>query len=371
MFGQAKIQSLTFLTILLIVILGLAAWKQSSLEAVAAAASNQPEPVEFVSSAIAFADEYVPTTTAIGTIVALRSVSLRNELPGTVRSTALEPGTIVEAGTVLVALDVAVERAELEANRAEMKLAASVLERVEALHRDRAVSAEELDRARADLDVARAAVARSQAIIERKTIRAPFRARVGLSDVHPGQYLQEGTHLTTLQGVDDSAYVDFSVEQQVAAHLSAGDRVQVVVTNGGESTYGAEIVAVDARVDALTRNALVRARLRNPDASAAPGASVRVVVRAGDGRAVVTVPASAVRKSPEGDHVFVVADDGDGSPRAVLRPVQVVSMTGNEAVIAAGLDAGEQVATSGSFKLRPDVRVAVVDGGNQVVTGGL
>lgn len=371
MFGQAKIQSLAFLTILLVTILGLAAWKQSSIEAVAAAASNQPEPVEFVSSATAFADDYVPTTTAIGTIVALRSISLRNELPGTVRSTTLEPGQVVEAGTVLVALDTDVEQAELEANMAQARLAESVLERVEALRLDRAVSAEELDRARADLDIARASVARSRAIIERKTIRAPFRARVGLSDVHPGQYLNEGSTLTTLQGVDDTSYVDFFVEQQVASWLHTGDVVQVVVANGGKHSYAGEIVAVDARVDSLTRNALVRARINNPDPSPAPGASVRVVVPAGTGRSVVTVPASAVRKSPQGDHVFVLADDEAGSPRAELRPVEVINMTGNEAVIAAGLDAGERVATSGSFKLRPDVRVALVDRPGQLAAGDL
>ncbi|MDX1518301.1 MAG: efflux RND transporter periplasmic adaptor subunit [Woeseiaceae bacterium] len=371
MFGHAKIQSLVLLTMLLVTMLGLAAWKRSALDAVAAAAMSQPEPVEFVSSATAFADEYVPSTTAIGTVVARRSITLRNELAGTVRTAALEPGKIVEAGTVLVALDVSVEQAELEANRAQAKLAASVLERVEALHRDRAVSAEELDRATADLEIAQAAVARTRAIIERKTIRAPFRARIGLSDVHPGQYLHEGTQLTTLQGIDDTSYVDFTVEQQVASRLGAGDRVRVIVTNGKEHVYDAEIVAVDARVDSLTRNALVRASIFNHDPSAAPGASVRVLVPTGVARSIVTIPASAVRKSPQGDHVFVLAEDETGNPRASLRPVHVLSMNGNEAVIDDGLDAGELVATAGSFKLRPDVRVALVDSTNQLASGSL
>ena len=92
------------------------------------------------------------------------------------------------------------------------------------LSEQRAVSAEEVDSTRAARDVALAQIARIKATIDRKTIRAPFRARVGISDVHPGQYLSEGTYLTSLQGVDASAYVDFAVAQQVAAGCAPATR---------------------------------------------------------------------------------------------------------------------------------------------------
>ena len=108
----------------------LAAWKHSALENANAAAAHQPEPVEAVQAAVAKEREYRPVTTAIGTVVATRSISVRNELPGTVRRVALEPGQIVEQGTVLVALDVAVEQAELKALEAQAELAQTQYARV-------------------------------------------------------------------------------------------------------------------------------------------------------------------------------------------------------------------------------------------------
>lgn len=350
---------------------GLGAWKQNTLQAAEAAAANQPEYFESVSSATATRGQYQATTTSIGTVVALRSITLRNELPGTVRDVALIPGQIVEAGKVLVALDVAVEKAELEANQAQLALAESVFARVEALWLDQAVSREEVDRARADRDIAQAQLARTQAIIERKTIRAPFRSRVGLADVHPGQYLNEGTQLTTLQGVDQSVYIDFSVEQQLAARLNAGDAIEVVASNGAERQYTAQIVAIDARVDSRTRNAIVRAQLSDAGHLPAPGASVRVSVPAGKSRTVVFVPANAVRKGPDGDHVFVLVEDANGNPRASIRPVTVLATTGSEAIVASGIVDGELVAASGSFKLRQDVLVAISEPSSISLAKGL
>ena len=371
MSANSKYGSVALIVLLVATFSGLGAWKHSALRTAEAAAADQPEYFESVTSAVAVQGEYRPTTTAIGTVVARRSITLRNELPGTVHTVALAPGQIVEAGTVLVALDVSVETAELQANLAQVALAESVYARVEALRQDHAVSVEELDRARADRDVARAELARTRAIIERKTIRAPFRSRVGLSDVHPGQYLNEGTSLTTLQGIDDSVYVDFAVEQQLATHLNAGDPIEVVVSNGAERTLPAQIVAIDARVDSRTRNATVRAQLGESEYTPAPGASVRVSVPAGNPQSVVFVPATSVRKSPDGDHVFVLAIDADGKPRANIRPVSVIAMTGDEAIVADGLAAGELVAATGSFKLRQNVLVALSDPASLSFAGGL
>jgi membrane fusion protein (multidrug efflux system) len=334
----------------------LAAWKHSALENANAAAASQPEPVEAVQAAVATEREYRPVTTAIGTVVATRSISVRNELPGTVRRVALEPGQIVEAGTVLVALDVAVEQAELKALEAQAALAQTQFARVMKLSEQRAVSAEEVDSTRAARDVALAEIARIKATIDRKTIRAPFRARVGISDVHPGQYLSEGTYLTSLQGVDESAYVDFAVAQQVAVGLRAGDKVQVLTA--AEPVF-ATIMATDARVDPATRNASVRATIADAKLAPPPGASVRVQVPAGVSRLAVAIPASALRKGPGGDYVFVVAQDKESKARAQQRPVQVEALAGDEVVIRDGLAAGEQVATSGSFKLRDAVLVSI------------
>ena len=336
----------------------LAAWKGSALERSAHASDGMPEPSEAVTMAVAEPREHQPTTSAVGTVLALRSVTLRNELAGTVRHVMLTPGQIVEPGTVLVGLDVSVEAASLKAEEARAALAETTLHRLERLLEHNAVSAEEVDRARSERDVALAEIARNKAVIERKTIRAPFRARIGLSDVHPGQYLPEGTLLTTLQGVDAAANVDFTVAQDVAVGLHVGD--SIVVTAGNDDTpTTARIVAIDAKVDPTTRNAMVRARVKGDVLIAGPGASVRVLVPVGGVTEAVAVPVSALRKGPDGDHVFVIAADEHGKDRAHLRPVQAGEVLGDEVLILEGVKPGERVAASGAFKLREGVLVSL------------
>lgn len=337
----------------------LAAWKSSELKKSAAEAASQPEPMETATAAIARPRDYRPTTTSIGTVLAMRSITLENEVAGTVHKVSLEPGQIVEAGALLVALDVSVEQAELEAQKAQAALAQTTLDRMEALSKSQAVAQEEVDQARAARDVAQAQIARTKAVIARKTIRAPFRARVGIADVHPGQYLNEGTKLTTLQGVSDNAHVDFTVAQRVAAGLHVGDSV-AVISGADSARIPARIVAIDARVDPSTRNAMVRARIPD-DKVPAPGASVRVLVPSGPAGKAVAIPVSALRKGPGGDEVFVITPDKNGKQRAHTRQVKSGEVMGDTVLIYDGLKPGELVATSGSFKLRDSVLVMLAD----------
>ncbi len=349
-------------SLLLLVIIamsaGLGVWKYESIQASAEASASQPEPMESVMVATAQEIEHQQTTTSIGTVLALRSVMLKNELAGTIREVRLTPGQIVEAGTLLVALDVSVEEAELRAQEAQAALAKTVLNRRQNLSQELATTQEEVDRARADLDIAQAQMARTRAIIAKKTIRAPFRARVGIADVHPGQYLNEGTLLTTLQGIGEAVHVDFTVAEQVTAGLGEGETVEVFAAGDPVSTP-AKIVALDARVDPTTRNAVVRARIEDMSHTPAPGASVRVRVPVGPPRKAVAIPVSALRKGPDGDRVFVIAPDQNHKSRAHMRQVASGAMVGDQVVIHAGLEAGETVAASGSFKLREGVLVAI------------
>lgn len=352
------IGSVLLLMMIVAVGVGLAGWKYSSIQEGNEASARQPEPMEAVTLAVARELEHRQSATSIGTVLALRSITLRNELPGTVQEVRLISGQVVERGTVLVALDVSVEEADLKAQQAQAALAKSVLERRQHLRRDLATAQEEVDRARADLDVALAQIARTKAIIARKTIRAPFRARVGLADVHTGQYLNEGSRLTTLQGVDDAVHVDFAVVQQVAADLREGDNVQVFVT-AESAPIAATIVALDARIDPETRNAMVRAKIEGTSGAPAPGASVRVRVPVGSPRKAVAVPVNALRKGPGGDQVFVIAPGNDGKTRAHVRQVESGPTVGDEVVVLNGLSAGELVAASGSFKLREGALVTI------------
>jgi membrane fusion protein (multidrug efflux system) len=339
---------------------GLAYLKKKSIDAAIAASSNMPEPMEAVTVAVAQEREHRRTTTAIGTVWALRSINLRNELPGTVKQVALTPGAIVEPGTVLVALDVSVEEAELKAHQAQLALAETVLARARRASATNSVPEEEVDRARSQRDVAIAQIARATAVINRKTIRAPFKARVGISDIHPGQYLNEGTQLTTLQGVDPAVHVDFAIPQSIAATLREGDPVEVT-TSGIGTPVTAKVVAVDARVDPATRNAMVRARIDGASGPA-PGAAVRVRVPVGPPRTAVAIPANALRKGAGGDHVFLVIDGPDGKPRAKPQNVVVGTSLGDEVLIVDGLKPGQKVAASGSFKLRDGLLVVPAEG---------
>src|ERR671910_398998 len=161
--------------------------------------------------------EWAASTRAVGTVVALRQVELRNELAGTVVEMGFASGDIVEAGQVLVRLDTSEERAALAAAQAEARLAKVVFDRRDRLRSSDAVSALDLDRAREELAAATARVTSLEAGIAKKTLLAPFRARVGLTDLQPGAYLDESTRIAMLQGVDADAYVDFALPQDMAA----------------------------------------------------------------------------------------------------------------------------------------------------------
>lgn len=345
---RRTLASLAVVIAVVIVVGAVYLWKQHTAR-VALASAHHGEPAEAIESSVARTQLHARTTTAIGTVRALQSINLQNELPGTVRKVDLQTGQIVDAGTVLVELDVAVEEAELAALEAEARLAASMLQRMEQAEKSQGASAADVDRARAEHDKSVANVERTKALIERKRVRAPFRARVGMVDLHLGQYLEPGTVITTLQGVDDAVHVDFAVTQEAAATLAVGSDIEVTV---GSRTATAKIVAIDARVESATRNTWIRALLKGSNPLPAPGASVRVRVAVEAPHEVVVVPVSALRRGPEGDLVYVLEKAPDGALRAKTRRVVARAPIGDDIVIGEGLAAGERIATSGSFKLR-------------------
>ncbi|MFN7587854.1 MAG: efflux RND transporter periplasmic adaptor subunit [Planctomycetota bacterium] len=349
--------------LLLVVVVGGGAliylWKTFGDAAAAQAAASQPPPMWAVESAEVHTQSFARSTTSIGTVRALQSITLRNELPGTVHKVSLQTGQVVDAGAVLVELDVAVEQAELQALEAESKLAASMLARMEQALSKQGASAADVDRARAEHDKALANVARTKAVIERKRLRAPFHARVGFVDLHVGQYLDAGATVTTLQGTEDAVHVDYAVTQDVAAHLAVGSSVEIVVT--GQPPAQAKIVAMDARVDATTRNTSIRALLRGLSPMPQPGASVRVRTPIEAPVEVMVVPATALRRGADGDHVFAIVKNEQGALVADVRRVTSGASLGDVVVVKDGLKVGDRVAAAGSFKLIPGALIAVVD----------
>jgi membrane fusion protein, multidrug efflux system len=335
---------------------GLGYYKYAEISAAIAAAEAFPEPRETVEAVRVRRGEWAASTRAVGTVVALRQVEIRNELAGTVVEMGFASGDIVEAGQVLVRLDTREEDASLAAAQAEARLARVVFDRRDRLRSSDAVSALDLDRAREELAAADARVAGLEAVIRKKTLLAPFRARVGLTDLQPGAYLDEGTTIAMLQGVDRDAFVDFALPQDMAAAIRPGVSVNLTGAQMPGGSVAAEIVAEDASVDASNRAVRFRAIARGLGEALRPGAFVDVVALTAPPRPALLVPLTAVRRAPYGQHVFVLVDE-DGQSRARQRIVQTGAVQGTDIVVTDGLAEGELIAGAGSFKLREGLLV--------------
>jgi membrane fusion protein (multidrug efflux system) len=297
---------------------------------------------------------------AIGTVSAVHGVTVSADLPGIVETITFDSGKWVEAGDELVRLDTKQERAQLTAAEAERELARLNLERVEGLREKGVVSQAELDAAEARFKTTDAQVGQIRATIERKTIRAPFSGMLGIRQVDLGQYLAGGDPVVPLQSLDP-IHVDFSVPQQELGRVGV-DTVVRVDAEGGIEAAGS-VTAVDSIVDPNTRNVKVRATLANPQGKLRPGMFVETHVLGGDASFVIALPASAISYAPYGDSVFVVEDleapDG-GTYRGVRqRFIQVGGARGDQLAIVSGVEVGEEIVTSGVFKLRNGVAVLV------------
>lgn len=339
----------------------LAAYKYWRISSLIATAASYAEPAEAVQVAVVRTISWQAKASAAGTIVAQQYVTLRNELSGTVAGVSFNSGQVVAAGEVLLALDTRTERAELRSAEADIALARLTADRTSRLVAERAASQAEVDRALAQLAQAEARRDVIATTIARKTIRAPFRGRIGLRDVHPGQFLAEGTELTTLEGLADSVFVDFRLPQEIAAQLAPGGIVRL---SGAALPAPADAVvrAVDARADESSRTVRVRAEATGLASGVKPGAFVDVTVAAATSREVLAVPLAAVRRAAYGDHVFLIpASAAADGLRAEQRFVETGPVVGTDIVILKGLAAGDRVATEGSFKLRQGSLVSVAD----------
>lgn len=333
----------------------LKAWQLAQM----AAQPPAPEPATFVSLAQARPVSFRQSSLAIGTVVAPQSITLSNEIAGTVTQVNLSAGSTVEAGTVLLQLDTSIELAQLSSAKSAAKVSQSKYNRTRDAYRANALTATELEEAENELTQANSKVAELEAQILKKTLTAPFRARVGLSNTHLGQYLPSGSLITSLQSVQDHVYIDFNMPQMVAQAVNVGQTVSIT---SGQTSYNATIEAFDSRADKQTRNLMARAKLDSPPPFLKPGDSVKVQVEYGSEIHAVAVPAEAIRRSPSGTLIYVAQQDDQGSLRAYQRTVQIVQSMGNQVAVYSGVQAGETIVTTGSFKL--------MEGGLLQVSGG-
>jgi len=336
--------------------------KVLQIQAAIAQASSFLPPPEAVTTIKAGRERWPATLGAIGTVHAARGVTVSADLPGVVESITFESGRPVREGEVLVRLDARQERAQLAAAEAQRDLARLNLDRVRGLVEQGILAQAELDRVSAEHKQAEARVGEIRATIDRKLIRAPFSGALGIRQVNLGQYLNAGDPIVPLQALDP-VHVLFSVPQQRVGEMRVGGEVQVTAEGfTGEPVTG-RITAIDSVVDEATRNVQVEATLANPGGRLRPGMFVQAHVRTGDTASILSLPASAVSYAPYGDSVFVVSEmkgPGDVPYKGVRQQfVKLGAARGDQVAVVSGIEAGDEVVTSGAFKLRNGAAVLV------------
>ncbi|PYS31551.1 MAG: efflux transporter periplasmic adaptor subunit [Acidobacteria bacterium] len=340
--------------------LGLVKFRQIQ-EAMGQAAAFQPPP-EAVTTVVAPMERWPATLSAIGTIAPVQGVTVSADLPGIIDRIAFESGGSFHEGDVLVQLDTRQEQAQLAAVEAERDLARLNFERLEGLVKDGAISRADYDRAAAEQKQTEAKVGEIRATIARKTIRAPFSGILGIRQVNLGQYLSAGDAVVPLQSLDP-IYVNFSVPQQDAGQVHTGHNVRVTTGDVSSVQFAGRITAINSIVDEATRNIQLQATLTNPKGALRPGMFVQAEVLLGASRPVVTLPASAISYAPYGDSVFVVTDlkDQNGQTYRGVRQqfVKLGASRGDQIAVLSGVKAGEEIVSSGVFKLRNGASVLV------------
>jgi len=342
-----------------LVIAALLLTKGAQFGAMAEAGESMQPPPTSVSTSVADRQTWKSFLRAVGSIEPIQGVVLEAEVPGIVQSIHFENGEQVREGDLLVQFDVGVERAELKAAKATARLAETEFERAQRLRESGNVPQSQLDRASADLDRARAEVENIEAIIDRKTIRAPFDGQVGIRQVNEGRYLAQGAPIVALQTYDQ-VYVNFTLPQQALASLRPGLPVTLESDAFPDIRFEGALTAISPTVDPITRTVELQGTLDNPDGKLRAGLFVRVEVTLPEEEEVTTVPVTAIIYAPYGNSVYKIepAEEGDGVV-AKQHFVRTGRTRGDFVSVLEGLEPGEEVVSAGGFKLRNGDRVSI------------
>jgi membrane fusion protein (multidrug efflux system) len=317
--------------------------------------SSLSNPPQTVSAAKASYSQWQPKIEAIGSLRAVKGADLSLEVSGVVDSISFNSGDDVAEGAVLLKLRSDDDAAKLESLQATADLNEITYERDQKQFKIQAVSQATLDTDTANLKNARAQVAQQQAILDKKTLRAPFAGHLGIRAVDLGQYLSAGTAIVTLQALDP-IFLDFFVPQQSIDQVRLGQSVAVKIDAYKDQAFAGEITAVNPRVDPSSRNVQVRATLQNADRRLIPGMYATVDIATGAPQNYVTLAQTAIAYNPYGDTVYIVdskGTDAAGKPMLVARQTFVTtgSTRGDQVAILKGVNDGDMVVTAGQIKL--------------------
>jgi membrane fusion protein, multidrug efflux system len=328
----------------------------------------EPPPTA-VTTDVAQRTEWQPTLESVGTVTAVNGVTVSTDLAGIVRQIAFESGSKVREGDLLVHLDTTQEEAQLHSAEAQRDFAAVSLKRDKDLVEKHAISQSDYDNADAVFRQNQASVDQFKALIARKTLRAPFDGVAGIRQVNLGQYLKEGDMVVTLQAFDP-IYVNFSLPQQDLSKLIIGEPVQLRVDAFPDQLFNGAITAINSLVDQATRNVQVQATFKNSDFRLRPGMFAKVSVVLSERQNVVAIPATAIHYAPYGDSIFVISElkDPQGKEYKGVKEqfIKTGQSRGDMIAVVSGLKPGDEVVTSGVFRLKSGAHVKV---NNQVKPG--
>jgi membrane fusion protein (multidrug efflux system) len=329
---------------------------------------SQPQPAATVTATEVKATPWQPRLQAVGNVQAVQGVLVNNEVAGQVKRILFESGDQVTAGQSLVQLDTEVDEAALVGLKAGLDLARLQLERNQKLLRDRAVSQGDVDELNARVAQTLAEVREKEALINKKTILAPFDGQLGIRRVNLGQFLEAGSAIAELEALDP-LYVDYALPERRLSEIQVDQPVEVRVQAYPERVFEGRIQAISPAVSRETRNIQVRALVPNPDRLLLPGMFAKVDTLLAAREDVLTLPRQAIAFNTYGDSVFVIEQGGDEDADELIvqrRQIKTGAVRGQEIEILEGLEVGERVVLAGQVKLRNGASVQVVEDEDQV-----
>ena len=340
--------------------LGFAKFRQVEA-AIAQGTSYQPTPTA-VTTVVAQKETWPSTQSLIGTAAAIQGVTVSADLPGTIDKIHFESGQWVHEGDILVELDTRQERAQLASLEAQRDLAKVNFGRAQELDKAGVISHSEYDNASAQQKATEAQVGDIRAAIARKTIHAPFSGSLGIRQASLGQYLAAGQSIVSLQSLSP-IYVNFGVPQQDTPKVIPGHVLRVTNSDLPGVGFTGRITALDSVINEQTRNIQVQATVTNKENKLRPGMFVQVELPMGQARQVVPIPASAINYAPYGDSVYIVSDMKDEKGRMYRgvrqQVVKIEGTRGDQVAITSGINPGDEVVSSGVFRLRNGAPVQV------------
>lgn len=326
---------------------------------------SQKMPVlpETVTAAVVRAETWESVLASVASLAAVQGVMVSAEVSGKVAAIAFEPGTMVQAGDLLVQQDIDAETAQLRSAEASMTLAKVNFERATRLLKEKTYSRSEYDNANAQFKQAVAQVDNIKAIIAKKTIRAPFKGVLGIRLINLGQILSAGDPIISLQSLDP-VFANFSLPQQQLTKIKTGLTVRIKTDAFPDRIFEGSITAINPQVETATRNIMAQATIKNSELLLRPGMFATAAVVLPEQEKVLAIPATGVLSAPYSDSVFIVEDAPDNSTAAGGKAVrqQFVRLgvrQGDFVAVTAGLKEGDMVVSTGVFKLRNGQAVAV------------